>query len=1059
MKKILVVVLSLLIVFIVGCEAMDVNQAPLIVVDDDLYIDVFDTTFSLGDHVTITDDGDGDMNLQSATVEYGGFEVTVVGEYVVKITVLDSEGVSSTETITIHVEDNTKPTISLFGGSEIQLRIGESYNEPGATVEDNYDSDLEYVVEGSVDTTTSGSYILEYYVVDANQNVSETIYRTVTVIHNAPVLHLTDVVATQNSVSFELEETDHEQIGEVVAIKLYQGESLIETLSDVSTREFNGLYSNTTYTIVATIEYDLNDGEGIQETDVVQNVVTLSVSEPLLNLHTIVPTKDGVTFMIDYTDDEAVGEITMIELYQGDTMVQALTDLTLREFTGLYSNTTYTIKVTTTYDLYDGNGEQERLVHQEVVTLALQAPTLSIINVNPTVNSVGFYLDIIDVDEVGEVKEIIFLKGDTVVHTLTDLSIREVGSLYSDTEYTISVNYQYDLNDGNGIQLLTEEYVLSTLANGIPLINMINIDLQSDSISFELEETDPSNVGAVESIDLIQGDTVVESLADLSVRTFTNLEPEHVYSIKVSFVYNLNDGSGDVEIVLVERRELMDSGIARDGDFSGIPNATFSYDSGGWAGLAEATAIIQDEELVVDITDSGDEYWAIQYTFDDFEFKANTNYVLSFEASSTLERYIGINVGIRHTTTQWTSIAQTSVPLVNDMIQYEFAFTTVHAVTELAQIVFELGAALQEDGSYLETTAHTIIFDNIIVYEENDITADIEYVYNWFAMVRHDNGLHTSSIPGQVFSLYDNALAAMVYTMLGEYEYAADIFDYFDTRILTELQDDWGGFVQIRDLNGNYGDIGNRWLGDNAWFLTAIHYYHQQTGTTEYQALADALEVWILSLQNADGGLNSGYDPTGFMQYPVTEAMIDSYNAVSGYTTYHQELETYLLQTRVDTQYGVFMAWPGHPTYQYSLDTIGWAYLGMPGWSDEILAIADQLFLFEENGIYGYCADVDKDTIFTELTLTMAAAYNKAGNTVVANSYIEYMETLFFDINPTTKGLPYTTSRATGYADFPLWETVETDAHLSGNAWYIFSKMRLNPMKVGLEGKPPFNVE
>jgi len=51
---------------------------------------------------------------------------------------------------------------------------------------------------------------------------------------------------------------------------------------------------------------------------------------------------------------DQVGALSAIELYKGETLVETLTDLSVREFTGLLSNNEYTIKVTYTYNLNDG---------------------------------------------------------------------------------------------------------------------------------------------------------------------------------------------------------------------------------------------------------------------------------------------------------------------------------------------------------------------------------------------------------------------------------------------------------------------------------------------------------------------------------------------------------------------------------------------------------------------------------------------------------------------------------------------------------------------------------
>jgi len=73
----------------------------------------------------------------------------------------------------------------------------------------------------------------------------------------------------------------------------------------------------------------------------------------------IVPTQESIEFSITVADIDEVGMITAIELYQGETLIEALTDISLREFTGLLSNNEYKSKVTYTYDLNDGAGVRE----------------------------------------------------------------------------------------------------------------------------------------------------------------------------------------------------------------------------------------------------------------------------------------------------------------------------------------------------------------------------------------------------------------------------------------------------------------------------------------------------------------------------------------------------------------------------------------------------------------------------------------------------------------------------------------------------------------------------
>lgn len=68
--------------------------------------------------------------------------------------------------------DAQPPTISLTGGSSVTLEVGQSYTDPGFTATDLIDGNVNSRVttEGTVDTSTPGTYIIRYTVRDASGN-------------------------------------------------------------------------------------------------------------------------------------------------------------------------------------------------------------------------------------------------------------------------------------------------------------------------------------------------------------------------------------------------------------------------------------------------------------------------------------------------------------------------------------------------------------------------------------------------------------------------------------------------------------------------------------------------------------------------------------------------------------------------------------------------------------------------------------------------------------------------------------------------------------------------
>lgn len=79
--------------------------------------------------------------------------------------------------------DKQPPTIVLTGGSDVTVGVGSAYVDPGYHANDLEDGNLngKVTVQGTVDTTTPGTYILRYVVTDSSGNQSVVATRRVTV--------------------------------------------------------------------------------------------------------------------------------------------------------------------------------------------------------------------------------------------------------------------------------------------------------------------------------------------------------------------------------------------------------------------------------------------------------------------------------------------------------------------------------------------------------------------------------------------------------------------------------------------------------------------------------------------------------------------------------------------------------------------------------------------------------------------------------------------------------------------------------------------------------------
>ena len=130
---------------------------------------------------TATDNRDGTVSV----ITTGTVDINSVGTYTITYTAKDKAGNKAKATRTVKVVlplDRTKPVITLNGNSNITLNVGDTYNEEGATVTDNVDTNLQVVIGGdSVNTATAGTYVVTYDATDKAGNIATQVTRTVEV--------------------------------------------------------------------------------------------------------------------------------------------------------------------------------------------------------------------------------------------------------------------------------------------------------------------------------------------------------------------------------------------------------------------------------------------------------------------------------------------------------------------------------------------------------------------------------------------------------------------------------------------------------------------------------------------------------------------------------------------------------------------------------------------------------------------------------------------------------------------------------------------------------------
>ena len=159
------------------------EQEQLTLTETGINTGVFTVSLVTADIAGIGTNNDGIMNAQisdALSVDY--------------LDQLDAVGASVTRTAITNITDSTPPVITLLGFEPVNIELGTSYVDAGATAFDNTDGNItvDIVTVNPVNTAAVGTYTVTYNVDDAAGNSAVQVTRTVNVTPDAtpPVITL-----------------------------------------------------------------------------------------------------------------------------------------------------------------------------------------------------------------------------------------------------------------------------------------------------------------------------------------------------------------------------------------------------------------------------------------------------------------------------------------------------------------------------------------------------------------------------------------------------------------------------------------------------------------------------------------------------------------------------------------------------------------------------------------------------------------------------------------------------------------------------------------------------
>ena len=323
-------------------------------------------------------------------------------------------------------------------------------------------------------------------------------------------------------------------------LELWHNDEIIESYDSLK-YTISDLLSNNEYELRLYYNVDLNNNNTYEITRNIK-INTLAKATPTVEIE-LESTKTSISYTYNLIDVDTIATLASISLYKDDILVSNNPENSM--FNGLLSNNEYELRIALLCDYCDGNDPLELIFAKKTTTLAKTTPTVEI-ELQSTKTSISYSYELTDTDSIATLASISLYRNDALVSSNPENNI--FNGLLSNNEYELRITLLCDYNDGNDPVELVFNETINTLELESPTLDLEFTSTQT-SISYELSYVDNDNILEISKVCLYYDDELIDTITDLSILSFDDLESNRLYTFKVYYSYDLNDGNDPIESI------------------------------------------------------------------------------------------------------------------------------------------------------------------------------------------------------------------------------------------------------------------------------------------------------------------------------------------------------------------------------------------------------------------------------------------------------------------------------------------------------------------------------